>query len=105
MTKTISAKKKFKKCLRINTVLSCEGMCEGMESMGGGAKGNNLKMTASTAIDPMPLPTSLPGDDKPFEACNNRDKRSIPASHVIPAKACARAWNLWEAVQKVITLA
>jgi hypothetical protein len=57
--------------------------------MGYGAKGKNLKMTASTAIDPMPLPTSLPGDDIPVEACNNCNKRSIPASHVIPTQACA----------------
>jgi len=54
------------------------------ESMGGGAKGKNLNMTASTAIDPLPLSTSLSGDDIPDEACNNRNKRSIPAAHVIP---------------------
>ena len=42
------------------------------ESMGGGAKGKILNMTASTAIDPLPLPTSQPGDDIPVEACNHR---------------------------------
>ena len=49
---------------------SCEGMCEGMESMEGSAKGNSLNMTASTGIDPLPLPTSQPGDDIPVEACH-----------------------------------
>ena len=73
------------------------------ESMGGGAKGKNLNMTASTAIDPLPLPTNQPRDDIPVEACNNRNKSSKQASHVIPAKACARAWNLWEAAQSVKT--
>jgi hypothetical protein len=43
-----------------------------MESMEGGAKGNSLNMTASTAIDPLPLPTNQPGDDIPVEACNHR---------------------------------
>ena len=57
------------------------------ESMGDGAKGKNLKMTTSTAIDPMPLPTCLPGDDIPVEACNNRNKSSKQAAHVIPALA------------------
>ena len=64
---------------------SCEGMCEGMESMEGGAKGKSLNMTASTAIDPLPLPTNLPRDDIPVEACNNRNKSSKQAAHVIPA--------------------
>jgi hypothetical protein len=43
-----------------------------MESMEGGVKGNSLNMTASTAIDPLPLPTSQPGDDIPVEACNHK---------------------------------
>ena len=29
-------------------------------------------ITASSGIDPMPLPTSLRGDDIPIEACNNQ---------------------------------
>ena len=39
------------------------------ESMESGTKGNNLNMTASTDIDPLPLPTSLRWDDIPVEAC------------------------------------
>lgn len=52
------------------------------ESMGGGAKGKNLNMTASTAIDPLPLPTNLPRDDIPVEACNPKasyfTKKALP---------------------------
>jgi hypothetical protein len=40
--------------------------------MEGGVKGNSFNMTASTAIDPLPLPTSQPGDDIPVEACNHK---------------------------------
>jgi len=40
--------------------------------MEGGAKDNSLNMTASTAIDPLPLPTCQPGDDIPVEACNDK---------------------------------
>ena len=40
-----------------------------LESMGGGAKKLKPIVTASTAIDPMPLPASPRGDDIAVEAC------------------------------------
>ena len=65
--------------------------------------------TASPGIDPKPLPTSQRGDDMPAEACFNLGSSESPmslqpASYVIPTEACARAWNLWEAVQETETL-
>ena len=44
------------------------------ESMGGGTKKLKPIVTASTAIDPMPLPTSLRRDDIAVEACFNLKK-------------------------------
>ena len=41
------------------------------KSMGGGTMKQNPFKTASTAIDPMPLPTSLRRDDIPVEACTS----------------------------------
>jgi len=45
------------------------GKCVGMESMRGGTKMQKPHGSASTAIDPMPLPTSPRRDDIPVEAC------------------------------------
>ena len=41
------------------------------QSIEGGSKGEILDSTASSGIDPMPLPTCPCGDDIPVEACNN----------------------------------
>ena len=54
--------------------------------MGGVAKGNILNMTASTAIDPLPLPTSLPRDDIPVEACNHKAACFLKKSITFAAK-------------------
>ena len=40
-------------------------------------------MTASTAIDPKPLPTSLRRDDIPVEACFSLSKRKPPMSFLL----------------------
>ncbi len=49
------------------------------ESMEGGTMGIPIR-TASTAIDPRPLPTSLRRDDIPVEACFSLSKRKPPMS-------------------------
>ena len=58
MTKTTLAKKKFKKCLRINTVLSSIGRCvrgksqiRRSQSMGSGTKSEDFIKTSLEDID------------------------------------------------------
>ena len=49
----------------------------GRESIGGGLKKQIPKWTASTGIDPMPLPTSPRRDDMPVESCNSHRRDDI----------------------------
>ena len=98
MTKTISAKKKFKKCLRINTVLASVGLCDG----------GHLWLRQNSAAMSSPRWHvrwhGIYGCGRIQHPCHPHAGMcdglgSMAAaefsSHVIPTLACAAAWDLW----------